>query len=143
MADGVALLTWEQDSFAYADGYDEATGRYQGLRVATQVRLSPEAPQGVLVKPEVALRQLEKEVVPPGPGPKPPDGEGKVEGPGTTPPPPKPVLRRFHGSVTLDPVRAGADECVPSLVDFGSAPVGALRCPPVRLLPCGSPQGSS
>ena len=35
------------------------------------------------------------------------------------------------------------EECVPSLVDFGSAPVGALRCPPVRLLPCGSPQGSS
>jgi len=34
---------------------------------------------------------------------------GSRQGPGTTPPPPKPVLRRFHGSVPLDPVRAGAD----------------------------------
>ena len=27
---GARLLTWEQDSFAFADGYDEAAGRYQG-----------------------------------------------------------------------------------------------------------------
>ena len=33
-------------------------------------------------------------------------------------------------------------ECVPSLVDFGGAPLGTLRCPPVGLLSRGSPQGS-
>jgi hypothetical protein len=112
VADGVALLTWEQDSFAYAEGYDEATGRYQGLRVAQQVRLLPEAPQGILVKPEVASRQLQKEGVLPGPGPTPPDGENtdrEHQGDGPKPMPPKPVLRRFYGTVALDPVRAGAD----------------------------------
>jgi hypothetical protein len=30
--DGLGLLTWASDSFAYADSYDEATGRYRGLR---------------------------------------------------------------------------------------------------------------
>jgi hypothetical protein len=30
--DGLGLLTWEKDSFAYADGYDETASRYRGLR---------------------------------------------------------------------------------------------------------------
>jgi hypothetical protein len=28
---GLGMLTWEDESFAYAERYDEATGRYQGL----------------------------------------------------------------------------------------------------------------
>ena len=38
--DGLALLTWEPDSFAYAEGFDEATGRYQGLRAGQQVSVT-------------------------------------------------------------------------------------------------------
>src|SRR3954465_14107911 len=30
--DGLGLLLWRQDSFAYADSFDEAAGRYRGLR---------------------------------------------------------------------------------------------------------------
>ena len=30
--DGVGLLTWETDTFAYAESYDEEKGRYLGLR---------------------------------------------------------------------------------------------------------------
>src|SRR5437762_3631342 len=30
--DGIALLTWEQDSFAFADSFDESAARYRGLR---------------------------------------------------------------------------------------------------------------
>ena len=30
--DGLGLLLWTQDTFAYADSYDEAAGRYRGLR---------------------------------------------------------------------------------------------------------------
>ena len=30
--DGVALLTWQEESFAFADSFDETTGRYRGLR---------------------------------------------------------------------------------------------------------------
>ena len=32
IADGVKLLTWMQDSFAFADSYDEAADRYAGLQ---------------------------------------------------------------------------------------------------------------
>jgi predicted AAA+ superfamily ATPase len=32
ISDGVNLLTWRQDGFAFADSFDEAAGRYQGLR---------------------------------------------------------------------------------------------------------------
>ena len=42
--DGLNLITWAQDTFAYAESFDEEGGRYRGLRVgegsnsATQVR---------------------------------------------------------------------------------------------------------
>ena len=43
--DGVALLTWQPDTFAYAESYDEAAGRYRGLRGGQIVSLStPTAP---------------------------------------------------------------------------------------------------
>ncbi|MGB9605382.1 MAG: ATP-binding protein, partial [Bryobacteraceae bacterium] len=61
VSDGVALLTWEQDGFAYADSYDEAAGRYRGLRVGQHVELSAEAPAGLVVRPEAARPQLEEE----------------------------------------------------------------------------------
>ena len=34
IGDGLNLITWESDSFAYADSYDEATKRFRGLRRA-------------------------------------------------------------------------------------------------------------
>ena len=37
---GVALLTWEQDSFAHAESYDEGAGRYRGLSCGQQVSIS-------------------------------------------------------------------------------------------------------
>src|SRR5690606_6080476 len=30
--DGVSQLLWRDDTFAYADGFDETAGRYRGLR---------------------------------------------------------------------------------------------------------------
>jgi hypothetical protein len=33
IGDGMSLLTWEQESFAFADSFDEDTGRYRALRV--------------------------------------------------------------------------------------------------------------
>jgi len=108
VADGVALLTWEQDAFAYADGYDEATGRYRGLRAGQQVQLSAAEPKGLAVKPEVARRQLDTETRSGGqltPTPLPGGDLQRV-----SPPPPKTVLpHRFHGAVDLNPLRAGAD----------------------------------
>jgi hypothetical protein len=76
IGDGVALLTWQADTFAYAESFDEAKGRYQGLRGGQAVTVSPES-VGLLVKPGVARRQLEAEAptpqppgrIPPGPSP--------------------------------------------------------------------------
>lgn len=57
--DGCALITWERDSFAYADSYDESAGRYRGLRGGKQVIVSADA--GLLVKPDVARSQMDAE----------------------------------------------------------------------------------
>lgn len=35
--DGLALLLWQKESFGYADSYDEAAGRYRGLRCGQRV----------------------------------------------------------------------------------------------------------
>ncbi len=110
--DGVSLLTWEQETFAYADSFDEATGRYRGLRAGQQVAISGDAPQGLVVKPEVAKKQLE--AVGPAAPPTPVGGrsEGPTAagaGPGPRAPAPPRLPTRFHGTVSLDPVRAGAE----------------------------------
>ena len=43
--DGVARLTWKQDTFAYADSYDAAASRYRGLegRPSVTVQLNSES----------------------------------------------------------------------------------------------------
>lgn len=110
MSAGIGLLTWQTDSFAYAESYDEASNRYAGLRGGQVVRVLPDD-GGLLVKPEVARAQMEREVPPPSgagpaPGPVPP-----APGPGPNPPPHEPdkALRRYHGTVELDPTRVGRD----------------------------------
>jgi hypothetical protein len=59
--DGLGLLTWEKESFAYADNFDEKAGRYLGLRHGKIDSLSPGALIGLLVRPEIAKQQLEAE----------------------------------------------------------------------------------
>jgi hypothetical protein len=91
------------DHFAYADGFEEA--HYKGL-VATGGGAIAIDSTGLLLKPEVALAQLA--TAPGAPAPKPPDGE---ELPVPTPEPSVTATlpRRFYGSVSLDPDRAGRD----------------------------------
>jgi predicted AAA+ superfamily ATPase len=102
--DGVALLTWQSDTFAYAESHDEGAARYRGLRGGQVVSIAAES-IALLVKPEVARRQIDAET------PAPPPGPGPGPRPGPTPPPPAPEhrLRRFHGTVSLDPARVGRD----------------------------------
>ena len=131
VADGARLLTWERDGFAFADDYDEDADRYVGLRGDQRVALDERGvAAGMLVKPEVARRQLDAEqpVVDPGPSPE--------TGPGPEPEPseesdPAPAAQptRFHGSVQLDTMRAGrnasqiADEVVAHLSSLPRAKV--------------------
>jgi len=120
---GLGLLTWEQDSFAYAEGYDEKANRYRGLQFGRQVALADGDTGGVLVKAEAVRAQLEAEkptpttaaVTPPAfiHGSAGVSGEvspGALTGP--TPPAPPVALnqpKRFHGTVALDPTRVGRD----------------------------------
>ena len=130
--DGVALLTWKTDTFAYAESYDESAGRYRGLRAGQSITVTADG-AGLLVKPDVAARQVEAEVTPSLPdatparvlsedGPRtvgdgPPQLEGALQ------------LRRFHGSVRVDPMRVGrdaaciAEEVISHLVAQGGAKV--------------------
>jgi len=135
--DGFGLLTWEQDSFAYAESYDEAARRYRGLRGGQNVSVS-EGDAGLLVRPEIARRQLDAETAPPphppgetasseprpGPEPTPPVFPGSAPGPAPTARP-----RRYYGTVSLTPERAGrdasriADEVISHLVGLVGASV--------------------
>lgn len=115
---GLALLTWEHDSFAFAESFDEITGRYRGLQAGRQLAVEPDSP-GLLVKPAVARKQMDKEnMIPATPDGSQPSGVDEDDqmptpepGEGPTPPPvPLPVkLKRFHGTVHLDPTRVGRD----------------------------------
>ncbi len=115
IGDGLSLLTWESDTFAYADSYDEGLGRYRGLRTGANVNLG--SASGLLVKPDAAKRQkaAEQPTAPSGVGVGPGQTATGTNGPltdtavppGLTPAPSLP--RRFHGSVGLDPTRVGRD----------------------------------
>ncbi len=119
--EGLGLLTWEQDSFAYADSHSETAARYRGLRWGQHVPITDDD-TGLLVRPAVARQQQAAEVpattaetpggatnrtggakVSTGAGPA-PGGEG-----GATVPAEAPQPRRFHGTVELDPTRVGRD----------------------------------
>jgi hypothetical protein len=117
--DGPGLLLWHQDSFAYADSYDEAAGRYRGLRSGQLLSLSEENLAGLLVKPDVARKQQEEEtpITPGVTGPGGGAGTGtpagaRVDGAETEAAKarePAPAPKRYHGSVALDATRVGRD----------------------------------
>jgi hypothetical protein len=140
--DGLGLLTWNIESFAYADSFDEANRRYLGLRCGQPVTVNPETLPGLLVHPDVAQRQKEADeaavraattVERPGPGNKDATPDGKDGTDGTPPLPPKPQPKpatqpkRFYGSVELDSTRVGRDagQIATELIAHLSGLVGA------------------
>ena len=58
--DGVSRLTWERETFAYADSYDEGRARYSGLKAGEVIRPLLDS-QSLLVKPEAARKQLDQD----------------------------------------------------------------------------------
>ena len=114
--DGVSLITWEQETFAFAEGFDEDAGHYRALRFQDRINLPDAGAPGLLVKPAVARRQIDATIhQPPKPGGSGNGGNGPGGGddpPDPSPPPPPPpprLLKRFHGTVTLDATRVGRD----------------------------------
>src|SRR5579883_68283 len=133
--DGVASLTWVQDTFAYADSWDADRQRYRGLRAGQQAAITPD---GLLVKPEAAAMQIAAETtvptVPTAPSQVPSAGITYLPSAGSssapeviaergagvamqvealTPASPQPAApalpHRFYGSVSLDALRIGRD----------------------------------
>jgi predicted AAA+ superfamily ATPase len=119
--DGLGLLTWAQETFGYADGWDEAASRYRGLRGGQLVDVSPDSLSGLLVRPKAVLRQQHAEA-PPAPATTPGQAEGTglstptwapdggttaTDVPATPAPVPSPT--RFHATVALDATRVGRD----------------------------------
>jgi predicted AAA+ superfamily ATPase len=127
--DGLERLTWQAETFAYAEGWDEAQRRYEGLKSCQTTRVLVDG-QSMLVKPEAALAQMQAEAQPQAAStattgrdgttagratggtsasaPGTPGGRTGDAGHGVVPPPP-PQLRRFHASAALDPLRLGRD----------------------------------
>jgi hypothetical protein len=117
--DGTGLLTWQQDSFAYADSFDETADRYRGLRAGQRISLADTDTAGLLVKGDVARAQIDavraqvaasarQDGGTIGGGQSPETVPGRSSAEAT----PKPVLvqpKRFHGTVTLDAARVGRD----------------------------------
>ncbi|MBY0324746.1 MAG: DUF499 domain-containing protein [Reyranella sp.] len=112
---GVALLTWRADTFAYAESYDEAAKRYRGLRAGNDVAFDSDS-TGLLVKPDIAARQLDAETaasMPVGLATT-PDGRAATPGGALADPPADTgaaalQLRRFHGTVKVSAERVGRD----------------------------------
>jgi hypothetical protein len=136
---GIALLTWHEDSFAYAESWDEDSERYRGLQAGTVLGIQSTR-DAVLVKPDVARLQLDAEhertatrLEPPPPPPaRDPDGIPEPTPHPTNPPAPgtdPAAARRFYGSVSLDPLRIGSaggqisDEIIKHLASLSGAKV--------------------
>ncbi len=109
---GIELLTSEKDSFAWADEWDAEAQRYRGLRAGQNIHaLDPDSTR-LLVKPDVAQAQMEREVKPP-PSATVTSSNGAEAQPrhADTAPvvPVAPLPKRFHGTVLLTADRVGRD----------------------------------
>ena len=106
---GVALLTWETDSFAYADNFDEDEKRYLGLRYSTRVDTTANS-RSLVVNSLVALKQIDEvkkqhpdhPITPPGEEDDDDAAPGQLEDQIVQP-------TRFFASTSLSPNRIGPE----------------------------------
>ena len=117
--DGIGRMTWETETFAYADSWDETNRRYLGLQVGMGINVVLDS-ASLLVKPEVAKKQMNDDAVKAGRVQESP-AEGSTQAPltglgGSTGSigvtsgirqSAKP--KRFHATKSLDPTRLSRD----------------------------------
>ncbi len=106
VADGVASLSWDPDTFAYASAVEDSSGRYVGLVAGAQASVVIDA-SSVIIKPDAAQRQLQVEAkTPASASPKLGLGEQPSTGSTVMPGPAAPARpNRFYGRTHVDPVR--------------------------------------
>jgi predicted AAA+ superfamily ATPase len=120
ISEGLTLLTWSQDSFGFADSFDETAGRYKALRTGAVVYLTDPFSQELLVKPDVAAKQINEERAAQAQVPESGNIGQITEGGGgdaihgdvqnvVDPHPAAIKPKRFHGTATLDATRVGRD----------------------------------
>jgi hypothetical protein len=115
--DGLTFTTWDKETFAFAESYDEKAKRYAGLKGGQNVNVPDDGLFGMLVKPDIAFAQIAADAPTPQPTSTPtsaPPGapHSPSHPPGTTPAPAsnqptKP--KRFYGSVKIDAARMNRD----------------------------------
>ncbi len=141
--DGLSSLTWQTETFAYAESWDQQRGRYQGLRYGQTTQIIIDE-RSVLVKPEAATAQIaaDNQAAEAAKAAKTSGGSDATTSTdgsastsptrqGATPvtPPTAPKLRRFHGTAQVDPIRLGlsagriAEEVVQHLTGIVGAEV--------------------
>lgn len=108
---GPQPLLWEDEGFALADGYDDATGRYRGLVLPSDNVPVAVTNETLVVRPDRAMAQRETAVQSEPVGSDGDPGDGPGPGPGPEPVPPgRPAGRtRFFGSKQLQADRYASD----------------------------------
>jgi predicted AAA+ superfamily ATPase len=108
--------TWNAEAFAVAAGYDEQSGRFVGLAIPHQDPIGQVTDQTLLVRPDLALAQRERELAertPGGSGGEEPGADKqKTDKDGPPPPPPPPAgpkNTRFFGVARISPERYARD----------------------------------
>ena len=115
IAEGVSLITWKKDAFAYAEA-KEGDGRYAGLRCGEMIHPALDG-SAMLVQPEVAAAQRQQDMsdaneeVAAGPGGSGGDVTSGQPDTSTTEAGGDEVRssRRFYGNVAVDAQRMGRD----------------------------------
>jgi hypothetical protein len=106
-------LVWQHDGFALADGYDDTTRRYRGLVLPSDNQTITITNDTLIVKPDVAQEQREREETEAGERAEFPEGgseeEGKENRVKRVDTPQATAKTRFFGSKTLNPDRYGLD----------------------------------
>ncbi len=116
-------LLWEQEGFALADGYDEASAKYRGLVLPTDAVSVAVTDATLIVRPERAKAQRAAEV-PDEPPAESESGTRPESAPGSQPSaPPTPGKTRFFGSKRLQADRYASD--FKKLADEVLGPLGA------------------
>lgn len=118
ISDGVNLLTWSQDGFGFADSYDEVAERYKGVRGGTMVMLNDIHSPALVLKPEIASKQIDLELASQNSSGSASShsgsngGSDEQSGGSETDEPTQALAtkpKRYHGTAVLDATRVGRD----------------------------------
>ncbi|NMO53435.1 ATP-binding protein [Actinoplanes sp. TBRC 11911] len=122
-----AMILWQQEGFALADGYDHDAQRYRGLMIPNEHTDAAITDATLIVKPQLAEAQRASETRDPDPDPVAPDFVDRANpiGPDGKPAVVSNHKTRYFGSKKLNPARYGTD--FKKIADEVLAPLAATQ----------------